>query len=205
MDLHLMIGLIGLLYILVFGGMSLLRREGLSMRFALESVVITALAVILVVLFRVAVHPVIFLLVLYLITLRIRILVDFANYFARRGSYAQAEKIYNFADAAWPDQTSKNIVAVNRSILLLQENKLDESIASFNNILNSADQAYLGMKYESALHFNLGVAYLRKGNNAMASAEFNSAIDAWPGSLYAHRAQQALDRQHHKESPSGGG
>ncbi len=212
MDLRLLIGLVGLLYILVFGGMSLLRREGLSSRFAIEAIIITVVAVLLVNFLGISssIVPVIFILILYVITLRVRILVDVANSFARRENYAQAEKIYAFADHVWPDQTSRNIIAVNRSIMLLQQNKLDESIASFTNVLNSGDKAYLGVKYESALHFNLGVAYLRKGNNGMATVEFNSAIETWPGSIYAHRAQQALERQHHKESsppeekPAGG-
>ena len=64
MSLHLLIGLIGLLYIVVFGVMSLLRREGLSIRFAVESVCLTAIVVILVWLTPVQIHPVLFLLLL---------------------------------------------------------------------------------------------------------------------------------------------
>jgi tetratricopeptide (TPR) repeat protein len=199
MSLHLMIGLIGLLYILAFGGIGLLRREGLSIRFAIESVIITGIAVILVVLLSVQVHPVIFLLVLYLITMRIRILVDLANSFAKRGSSAQAEKIYRLASRLWPDQTNELIIKVNHATMMLQNNHYDEAIAMFTDILSQVDKGYLGVKYEAAAHFNLGVAHLRKNNTSMAVIEFNSTIDSWPGSLYAHRAEQALNRQHQKE------
>lgn len=200
MNLPVMTGLIGLLYILVFGGMSVLRREGLSIRFAVEAIIITVIAVVVITILAIPIHPVVFVLLLYLITMRVRILVDVANSFARRGNFVQADRIYSLASRLGPDMSSKLIVQVNRSIMLLQENKLDEAISAFAEILTQADSGYLGVKYESATHFNLAVAYLRKGNPSMATVEFNATIDTWPASLYAHRAEQALNRQRHKES-----
>ncbi len=198
MSLHILIGLIGLLYIVVFGGIALLRREGLSTRFAVESVCITAIAVILVVLTPIQINPVWFLLLLYLITQRVRLLVDLGNTLAKSGRSAQAERIYDFASHLWPDQTNRLIVMVNRAILLLQENKLAESIALFKAILDPSNKSALGAKYEAAAHFILGVAYLRDNNNLLATVEFKAAIDSWPGSLYAQHAQQALERLQHK-------
>ena len=200
MSLHIMIGLIGLIYIVIFGAMSVLRREGLSIRFAVESVVITAIAYFLVVVTAIQIHPVLFLFVLYLLTMRTRILVDIANTFAGRGRSAQAEKIYNFASRMWPDQTGKLIIDVNHAILLLQKSQLDESVALFTSVLSQAEKGFLGVKYEAAVHYNLGVAYLRKNNPSMATVEFNAALDTWPASVYARRAQQALERQRNKAS-----
>src|SRR5512136_2167635 len=156
MSLHIMIGLIGLIYIVIFGAMALLRREGLSIRFAVEAVCVTAVAVILVVLTPIQIHPVIFLLLLYIITLRVRMLVDLANIFATRHNYALAEKLYNFAAHVWPDPTSDLIIKVNHAIMLLQKNQLDESIALFHDILAQSNKGYLGVKYEAAAHYNLG-------------------------------------------------
>jgi tetratricopeptide (TPR) repeat protein len=195
MSLHIMIGLIGLLYIVVFGGLAVLRREGLSTRFAVESIILTAIAVVLVMLTPIQIHPVLFLLLLYLITLRVRILVDLANTIANRGNYRQAKKIYNLAYHVWPDQTSELIIKVNHAILLLMSNQLDESISMFTEILDQANMGYLGVKYEVAAHYNLGVAYLRKNENPKATAEFNAVLDTWPSSVYAQRAQQALEKQ----------
>ncbi len=200
MSLAVMTGLIGLLYILVFGGMSLLRREGLSTRFAVEALIITLLTVAVITFLSIPIHPVIFVLVLYLITMRVRILVDLANMFARRGNFARAESVYSFASHIGPDATSRLIVDVNHAIMRLQENKLDEAITSFAEILSQANSGNLGAKYEAAAHFNLAVAYLRKGNPSNATIEFNATIDAWPASLYAHHAQQALNRQHKKDT-----
>ncbi len=200
MNLPTMIGLIGLLYILVFGGVSLLRREGLSARFAIEALIITGITFVIVAVFAIPIHPVIFLLIIYLITQRVSILVDVANSFANRKNYAQAENLYSLASRIGPDTTRRLVVELNRSIMLLQENKLDESIAAFTEIIRQADTGFLGIRYEAGAHFNLGVAYLRKNNPSSAKIEFNAAIDTWPGSIYAHRAQQALNRQHQKES-----
>jgi tetratricopeptide (TPR) repeat protein len=203
MSLHLMIGLIGLLFIIVIGGMGLLRREGLSIRFAVESVCVTAIAVMLVVLTPLQIHPVLFLILLYLIALRVRILVDVANIFARQGRLSQASKVYELASSLGPDASGKLIIKVNQATLLLQKNQLDESISIFTEVLGQANQGSLGIKYEAAAHFNLAVAYLRKNNHAMATKEFNAVIDTWPASLYARRAQETLNRQRQKsEAPA---
>ena len=201
MSLPFMIGLIGLLYILVFGVMALLRREGLSIRFAIESVCLTAIAEILVVLTPIQIHPVLFLILLYLITLRVRILVDLANIFARRGNYVQAERIYKLASHLWPDQTGDLIIKVNYATFLLQKNQIDESIAIFTKVLSQANKGYFGVKYEAAAHFNLGVAYLRNNNDALATIEFNAVLDTWPASEYARRAASALERHRRKNAP----
>jgi tetratricopeptide (TPR) repeat protein len=201
MSLYMMIGLIGLIYIVVFGGMALMKREGLSTRFAFEALIITGVAFILALLTPIQIHPVIFLLVLYVITMRVRILVDLANTFAGRGNTLQAEKIYNLAAHMWPDQTNSLIVKVNHAVLLLQKNQLDESIALFTDILSPANRSHIGVKYEAAAHYNLGVAYLRKDNPYLATVQFNAAIDAWPASLYAQRAQKALEKQRAKNAP----
>jgi hypothetical protein len=76
----------------------------------------------------------------------------------------------------------------------LQKNKLNESIAMFTEVLSPGNKGYLGIKYEAATHFNLGVAYLRINNHSMATVEFNSVLDTWPVSMYARRAQEALER-----------
>ena len=69
----------------------------------------------------------------------------------------------------------------------------------FTEVLQQAGQGYLGIKYEAAAHFNLGVVYLRKELPARATIEFNEVINTWPASLYAHRAQEALDRLRAKD------
>jgi len=68
--------------------------------------------------------------------------------------------------------------------------------------LQKAAQGYLGVKYESAAHYNLGVAYRRKRMEAQAVAEFNAVLETWPTSVYAHHARQALEQGRRKDKPS---
>ena len=199
MSLPLIILLVGLSYVVLLGGLALFRREGLSLRFAIEAASITALSSGLVAVTGIQLNPVLFLILLYLLTMRVRLLVDLGNVFARQGKNFQAGKLYTLASNLWPDISGRLVLEVNQATLLLQENKLDEAIAMFTEVLQQAGQGYLGIKYEAAAHFNLGVAYLRKELPARATIEFNEVINTWPASLYAHRAQEALDRLRAKD------
>lgn len=200
MSAPLIILLVGLAYVLLVGGLALFRREGLSTRFAVESICITAITSGLAALTGIPINPVLFIILLYLLTMRVRILVDFGNIFARRGNNRPAGSIYDFASRLWPDAASSLVLKVNQATLFLQEKKLDESIALFTDVLQQAGQGYLGIKYEAAAHFNLGVAYQRKNLPGRATVEFNAVIDTWPTSLFAHRAQEALDNQRSREN-----
>ncbi len=191
--------LIGLLYIIVIGAMSLLRREGLSVRFAAESLVLIALVGGLAFLTGFVLHPVIFLILLYLVTMRVRLMVDLANSFASRGSFPVAERIYSLADKSGADPASRVNIAINRGVARLQQGKLDEAIGMFQEILKTNGKSSLGIKHEAACYYNLGVAYERKGQKDDAGRAFKSVLDVWPVSEYARRASVALARQAHEE------
>jgi len=202
MSLPLLLLMIGIAYILIWGGLSFLRREGLSLRFALEAMVIALAFSGLAQWGDVQTHPALFFVILYLITMRASLLVDLGNIFAKRAQFELADKLYNLATKLWPDATNGLIVKVNQGTSLLQQKKLDEAIAIFNDILEQAKQGYLGVKYEAATHYNLGVAYLRKNMDAKASIAFNAVVDTWPASEYARRAEVALEKHRRKKTPS---
>jgi tetratricopeptide (TPR) repeat protein len=199
MSLSIILLIEGFSYIVLFGAVSLLKREGLSSRFAFESVVITLIVSGLTFLTGIQTHPVLFLVLIYLLTMRVRILVDLGTIFAKRAQFEQAEKLYNLASSLWPDATNGLILKVNQATSLLQQKKLDEAISIYNDVLKQAEQGYLGVKYEAATHYNLGVAYLRKNMDARASIAFNTVIDTWPVSEYARRAQIALEKHRRKK------
>lgn len=194
--------LIGFVYIVIFGGLSLLRREGLSVRFAIEALVITGIVCGLSVLTGLSIHPVLLLLILYLVTMRVRLLVDIGTFFARRRNLTYAERIYQLAGRIWPDQAGSIILQVNRGTALLQAGKMDEAIAIFNRVLEKSGRGYLGVKYEVAAHYNLAVAYLRHGKEAQATIEFNAVLDTWPASEFARRAASALEQHRSSNAPS---
>ena len=202
MSLPILLLLVGFSYIVLFGAVSLLKREGLSRRFAIEGGIFTIVVSALTALTGIQFHPIFFLILIYLLTMRVRVLVDLGNIFAQRGQFDQADNLYRLAGALWPDMTNHLILQVNQGTSLLQQKKLDEAIAIFNSILEQADNGYLGVKYEAATHYNLGVAYLRKDMDAKASIAFNAVVDTWPASMYARRAEIALEKHRRKNNPS---
>ena len=183
---------------MIFGLLSILRREGLSVQFAVEAVGITLLAAAVSLFFRGSVHPALFLLGLYFITMRVRISVEFANYFARSGKLSRAEQIYKLGERLLPERTNQMIVRINFGTLRLQQGFLDDAISIFNKILQQAGHGFLGVKYEAAAHYNLGVAYLRKGLEAKAADAFHSVLETWPMSEYGQRTEAALKKLPHK-------
>lgn len=187
--------LLGFIYIVLFGALALLRREGLSLRFALESLVITLALSAIHAFTGIELHPVLFLIILYLITMRSRLLVDLGNLFARRGQFDRATQIYTLGLHLWPDASTRLIIQVNQGAALIQHNNLDEAIALLNQVLQHADQGHLGLKYEAASHYNLGVAYRAKKLMTQAMKEFRAVLDVWPVSEYGRRAQLALERE----------
>lgn len=201
MSLTEIIVLEGLAYTVFFGGLARLRREGLSGQFALEATLITAAAAGLTAGLNFPVHPVLFLVILYLITMRARLLVDIGNLLAQRGQFAPAERLYNLAVRLWPDQNNRLIVRVNQGVVCLQRGALDQAIAIFQEILQRAGQGHLGARYEAATHYNLGLAYRRKHLDAQATMEFNAVLEAWPFSEYARHAAAALEQKRHKNVP----
>jgi tetratricopeptide (TPR) repeat protein len=185
---------LGFTFVVLFGLLSLLRREGLSVQFAVEALVTTLLFAGLSASVPGGVNPVLFLLLLYLVTMRVRLSVDVANFLARTGKLAQAERIYKLGARLFPDRTNHIIVRINFGTLRLQQGYLEEAISIFKEILAKASQGDLGVKHEAAAHYNLGVAYLRQDLHAKAQDEFHSVLETWPISEYGKRAEAALKK-----------
>jgi tetratricopeptide (TPR) repeat protein len=190
----LMLLLEGLLYALVFGALTLLRREGLSTRFAIESVLITLLGAGYVALTGATIHPIIFLACLYLITLRVRLLVDLGNALARSKKLDGAARVYSLAAHLWPDEAGRLSVHINQGILAMQSGQLDTAIATLKAVLDERTSGYLGLRPECGCHYNLGIAYKRKGLPSQATAEFKAVLETWPTSEYARYARLELER-----------
>jgi tetratricopeptide (TPR) repeat protein len=188
--------ILGLLYIIVMGGLSLLRREGLSIRFAVESLLVTGIAAGLAWFAGLALHPVVFLILLYLVTMRVRLLVDVGNWLAGSGRFAAAGRVYRLAEQLGPDAASLTAIRLNQGVARLQSGAPQEAAALFEEILRRHEaggrEAHLGIKHEAACWYNLGVAYQRQGQMAKAMEAFRRVLEVWPVSEYARRAAQIL-------------
>jgi tetratricopeptide (TPR) repeat protein len=202
---QLLVILVGLFYILAVGGVSLIRREGLSGQIALEALAIIVLAVFIGSATGAAIDPIILFILLYLITMRGRLLTDLANLLFKRRGYASAEPLYRLALRLRPDHTSRFAVLVNWGIARLQTGDLEGAISTLQNVLESAsEQGGLGHKYEAACRYNLAVAYRRAGDEVKALLQFNQVIDLFPASVFGQAAERALKKKRERGSPENG-
>ena len=189
---------IGLLYILGFGGLSLPRRQGLSTRFAVESLIVSVLGAAVTFAFP-GFPPLLFLVMLYLVTMRVRLLADLANAFLARKNYPRAQATYRLALRLWPDPVSRQIVLINRGVAELRAAEPETAYATLTEALGN-QEFKIGAHYLSAGYYNLGLAARRTGHEAEAICHFNEAIDTLPHSVYARAAGRAL-KEHMKHEP----
>lgn len=202
MNSQLLVILVGLFYILIAGGMSLLRREGLSGQFAVEALAIIALAVLIGLATGTAVDPILLFILLYLVTMRARLLTDLANLLFRRRGYAAAERFYRLALRLFPDRTSRFIVLVNWGIARLQGGDIEGAIATLEGVLAASGEGDgLGRKYEAACCYNLAVACRKAGDDVESVRQFNQVIECFPASIYAQAAEKALKERRERGLP----
>ena len=194
MNPHLLTLLVALLFILVFGGLPVLKKEGLSLQLAAEVLVLTSLSIGASLLTGLRLDPILFLILLYLIVMRCRLLIDLGNLLSSRGRHQAALSVYRLAMRLGPDFPIRLTALISYSAVLVRVGALEEAIRILEEILEKWGER-LQPKHESACHYNLGVAYMRMGQESRAVREFNETIDAWPLSPYAQYAQAALKRR----------
>jgi tetratricopeptide (TPR) repeat protein len=187
-----LIVLVGLLFILGFGGLTQIRREGLTTRFILESVGVTILAVAASLATAQPIHPLAFLIVIYLVVMRVRLTVDLANTLAQSGRGRWAMRLYGLASRLGPDPSGRVLIDINSAALLLNIGRAAEVTTTLERVLEQSDEIHLGFKHEAAARYNLGLAYLKQQRDSAAAEQFDAVINLWPGSRYAQRAQASL-------------
>jgi hypothetical protein len=190
----LMILLTGVLFMALFNLLSYLRREGISRRFLVEGAAITALFTLLPGVFGVTVHPIAFLAIVYLLTLRVRLFIDLGSAIARRGNLTLAGKIFDFAGKLLPDPAGALMVRLNQGACVLQRGAPEDAIPVLQSVLEKAEESRLGIKHRAACHFNLGMAFWKKNRESDAEREFGAVQDLLPASPYARKAEKAVEK-----------
>ena len=192
MNPYVLTATIGILYIVMFGGLTVLRREGLSTQLAIEVLGITAITELVLFAFQAPFSPVWFLILIYLVSMRIRLLVDVANFLSSRGRQGNAIKLLQLSLRLLPDRISRLIVYVNMGIVQIRRKNPASAIELFELVLEESQNGGLSIKYEAACRYNYGVALLRQGNDAQAVREFNEVSIVYPNSIYSRAAEIAL-------------
>jgi tetratricopeptide (TPR) repeat protein len=182
--------LIGILYIVSFQVLSLSRWEGISRQFIVEGVGVTGLAVLGMLIGGVRLHPFIFLILLYLLTMRVRLLVDLGNRLAERGRLSEALTVYQFALRCFPDQAAQIIGGINLGAAYVSSQQPERAISVLERVqtLLSSQGA---STYKASCWYNLGMAYRCAGREADASQKFREIAEIAPFSQYARLAERA--------------
>jgi len=204
MNPHLLILAIGIFYTLIFGTLSLLRREGLSTQFAIEAFVITLIVIGIALLINVFVDPLPFLIFIYLITMRGRLLVDLANFLSSRGRQRDAIKILQWAMRLMPDRSTRLVIQVNMGIVQLRRKNPESAQKLFEEVLKEmVEGGGLGVKYEAACRYNLGQALMQQGKEAEAVRQFNETMIIYPTSIYSKAASRLLEQRRSRAKEKG--
>lgn len=199
MPLSMMLAFIGLLYLLGFGALSFVRRQGLSSRFIIEGLVITAVGALLAFI-SIPVSPILFLIVIYLITMRVRLLTDLANWFNTRKDHKRGLVLYEFALRLWPDAASRLVVLISRGLTQFRMQDYEAAYHTLEEAMPDGLALTCASKYLAAGYYNLGVICRRTGRELEAIRRFNQAIEMLPTSIYTHAAERALgERQEGKQ------
>lgn len=193
MESYLLILLLGFSYALLFAVMGIIRGEGFSMHFTLEAVLITLIVAAGDFITTSVVHPVLFLVFVYLLTMRSRLLVDLANLMSNRGRQRNAIAVLQSALRLFPDKPARLIIYVNMGIVQLRRKNPASAQKLFEMVLEEAEDGGLGIRHRAAVHYNLAVALQKQGKEAPAVKHFREAADGYPGSPFSKAAQKALE------------
>ena len=189
MSLSQYIAFTGLLYLIGFSALNFIRQQGLSARFILEGLIFTLAGIVLSLFYPVS--PILFLILIYLITMRVRVLVDMGNWFSARKDFRRALALYSFALRLSPDESGRLVTLISRGVTQLRMQDYEAAHKTLEGALSSA-KVQLRAKYISAGYYNLGIACSHTGRDKEAIQCFYQATQVFPASVYARAAERAL-------------
>jgi len=189
MDPYLLLALVLLLFVLAAAGPSLLAKERMAWRQGVEILLWGGALLGAAWLTRIA-SPLLYLLALYLVTMRARLLVEVANALAMRGRRG-AQPLYALAGALALNPLDRAVVRVNQGAALLHTGQVAGATRVLEELLAGGQ---LGNRLGAACRYNLGLAHLRAGDCDGGCSLLRQAVDLMPGSIYAQRARLVLQR-----------
>jgi tetratricopeptide (TPR) repeat protein len=188
-DPRILVPALGLGYVAVFGLMFWLRREGFQLRFTLEGLAITVLGTVMA--FYGLIGPILFLIVLYLLTMRARVLADAGNFLSNNGHFREALLMFHLGERAWPDQIGRFLLEVDKGVTLFRMGSIKKAIDALESALESSS-VEVPTKHLAACHYNLGIAYRKAGEEEASRKHFLTVLDMDPDSIYAIGARTGL-------------
>jgi len=199
MNLDLLILVLGFFYAIAFGLISILDREGISAQLMIEVFAISALTAGGGYLTGSRANSILFLIFLYLLTMRSRLLADIANLLSKRGRYWDALSLLQIALRLLPDKATRLIIYLQMGIAHLRHQDPESSQALFESIFEKAESGGLGTRNRTACHYYLGLSLQQQSKTSLAKQHFQAAIESLPTSPYGKAAAKALEG-HRKEN-----
>jgi tetratricopeptide (TPR) repeat protein len=193
MNPDLLILVLGFFYAVVFGLISILEREGISAQLMIEVFAITALTAGGGYLTGSRANSILFLIFLYLLTMRSRLLADIANLLSRRDRHLDAISMLQVALRMLPDKATRLIVYLQMGIAHLRHQDPESAQALFESVFKKAESGGLGIRNRTACHYYLGLSYQQQRKTTLAKQHFRYAIESLPTSPYGKAAALALE------------
>lgn len=187
MQPYLVLALIMLLFAAAAAGPSLLGRERLAWWCVVE-ILAWGLALLAAAWALHLTSPFLYLVVLYLLAMRSRLLLELANALAARRRRA-AFPLYALTLGLAANPLDRASTRINLGAALLHCGEVSRAVAVLEGVL--AGPA-LGPRLAAACRCNLGLAYLRAGDTERGRNQLRAAVDVMPASIYARRAAHAL-------------
>jgi len=131
--------------------------------------------------------------VLYIATMRVRLLVDLSNVLTTRQRFRAALAAQGLALRLGPDPASRQVALISRGVTQLRKGEPQAAYATLAGVLLE-EPVKPAARDQAAGFYNLGVACERTGRRPEAERFFRLAIEAMPASIYALGADRALKR-----------
>ena len=202
MNPDMLVLVLGLFYALVFCVLSTLEREGISGQFILEVFIVTASIAAGSYLSGSSVNPLLFLIFMYLVTMRSRLLADLANWLSKRGNHRLAISILEVAQRLLPDKPTRLITDLNMGIVQLRLQNPEAAETLFESVLEKIEGVGLGIRNRTACQYYLGLTLLQRGKVSQAKRQLRAAIKSYPTSPYGKAAAKVLDEYRKEDQKS---
>ncbi len=184
--------IVGGLFIVILLALAYLNREWSPRWAALEAAILCGISVVLARSALVSIEPLLFAVLLYVITHRSRILTDVANLVSGWGYQDKALGMFRLALRMARDPGTRSIVHISMGTSLIRKKRPQDAADAIEQALSEMPQQRGRPKYEAAGRYNLGHAYRALGREKEASEQFRQAIELAPNSPYAKGAEVAL-------------
>ena len=184
------------LYVVLFGGLPVLRKEGFSRQWVIEALITGTVGLTVALILDVPVGVVSLLIMLFLlygVTMRARIAVDAGNFLCRRGLYPQAHALYRLALWLQPEPIARTLVLINTSVAYLRAGEVERAARVLEKVI-ATEPPEMGPAQRAAGRYNLAVAYRKMGRESEARPLFQQVLDLHPRSLYGVGARHALEK-----------